>query len=112
MTRSRIDQKGFGVIEVLLVVVIVGAVAGIGTYVVRQKHHTDTLLTKASTTSAASTAAAPAAGTSASIDQITEQETQTEVSADHAGDAQVGVAATSANTAATNVGSAYNEANF
>jgi len=112
MTRSRIDQQGFGVVEALLVIVIVGAVASIGVYVVRQKNHTDTLLTKTNTTSAASTAAAPSAGTTASIDQLTEQETQTEVGVDHSADAQIGQDAVSANSAATNVGSAYNEANF
>jgi hypothetical protein len=112
MTRSRIDQKGFGVIEVLLLVVVIGAVAGIGVYVVSQKHHTSALLSKTNATSAVSTAAAPSAGTSASIDQLTEQETQTEVVADHSGDSQTTQDATSANTAASNVGSAYNEANF
>jgi cytoskeletal protein RodZ len=112
MTKSRIDQRGFGVVEALLVVVIVGAIAGIGVYVVRQKNHTDTLLNKTNTTGAASTVAAPSAGTTASVDQLTEQETQTEVSADHASDARVSQDATSANSAATNVGSAYNEANF
>ena len=110
--RSRIDQKGFGVIEVLLAVLIVGAVAGIGVYVVRQRSNTDTLLSKTDTTSSVSTAAVPSAGTTASIDQLTQQETQSEVSTDHAGDAQVGLDATSANNAASNVGNAYNEANF
>jgi hypothetical protein len=112
MTRSRIDQRGFGIVEALLILVVVGAIAGIGVYVIRQKNRTDTLLSKTNTTGAVSTAVTPSAGTTASIDQLTEQETQTEVGADHAADVQVGLDATSANSAATNVGSAYNEANF
>lgn len=105
MSRLRTDQKGFSMVEAVLVVVIVAAIAGVGLYVMKQKQQTN----KTVSSNSAATHANPPQGTSASVDQLTQQDAQTEAGVDHAADNQTGQDATSANSAVSNLGGAYNE---
>ena len=98
---------GFSAVEALLLLVIVGAIAGIGVYVVRQKDNANNTLSSGSVTQNK----APA-GTTGSIDQLTQQDAQTESGVDNSADATVQQNASSANGTVNNVGGAYNEASF
>lgn len=102
-------SAGFAIMEGLLILVIVAAIAGVGAYVLHQKHNADATLSSASSTPAQTIAPA---GTTASIDQLTQQDAQTEASVDNNSDSQTQQNASSANTSISNVGGAYNENNF
>ena len=108
MTRLQKSQQGFSAVETVLVVVILAAIVGVGYYVWHQGQSSTTLSDNGNSSK---TTKAPA-GTSASIDQLTTQDAQTETAADNAADGQTSQNATSANTALTNVGGAYNESNL
>lgn len=103
---------GFAVVEAVLVLVIVAGVIGAGAYVY-SAHHKKSTDTEASVTNTSSTTqAVPLNGTTSSIDQLTQQDAQSEANVDKSADAQSQSAATSANAAASNVGGAYNENNL
>lgn len=102
---------GFAVVEAVLVLVIVAGVIGAGAYVYSTHHKKST--TDASLTSSSSTnQAVPLNGTTSSINQLTQQDAQVEGNVDKSADAQSQATAASANTAASNVGGAYNENNL
>lgn len=99
---------GFALVETVLVLIILAAIVGVGLYVARQKSNVNGTLNN----SGSSTAAKAQAGTTASINQLTQQDAQTEASVDNSADNGTQQASTSANGAVSNVGGAYNEANF
>jgi len=105
----KLNNKGFGVLETALIIVVIAAVVGVGYYVVRQKHTAEATLSSNSNT--APQAKAPT-GTTASVDQLTQQDAKTEASADNTTDASLQQDSTSANTAINSLGGAYNEANY
>lgn len=104
---------GFAVLEGLLVLVIIGAIIGVGAYVVKVRHDVSKTTAVTTTTSAASpTATTAAPGTTASIDQITQQELQSESASISSNDTAYQQAATSDSSAASNLGGAYNATTF
>jgi len=110
MIRVKNNQSGFSAVEAVLVVVIIAAIAGVGYYVMRQKQTANDNLSGA--TSTTKQAAVTPTGTTANIDQLTQQDSQTEFGVDNSVDNQMGQDAASANTTVNNVGGAYNEANL
>jgi hypothetical protein len=106
-TKSK--TEGFAALEGLLLLVIAVAIVGVGAFVIHQKHSAEKTLSSSVTTSGQATAPT---GTTANIDQLTQQDAQTETSADNTADAGFQQAATGANGAVNNVGGAYNEANY
>jgi predicted metalloprotease len=100
-------QAGFAVVEAVLLVVLVAAIVGVGAFVVHQKHTADTTL--ASTNTSAGNAPT---GTTANIDQLTEQDADTESSVDNTADNSYQQAAVGPNASLSNVGGAYNESNY
>lgn len=108
LSSDKSGSAGFTLVETVLVLVILAAIVGVGVYVVRQKQNANSTL---SGTSSGLRTKAPA-GTSASIDQLTGQAAQTEAGADSSADNQTQQNATSANTAVSNVGGAYDEASL
>lgn len=101
-------QAGFSVVELLLVLVMVALLVGLGYlfYQRRQKAATTT------TTSTQSQTVAPTAGTTASIDSLTGQDASSESTIDQKHTSGEGTTAQSANSAAANVGGAYNESSL
>jgi len=99
-------SAGFAVVEALLIIVILAGIVGIGVYIMHQRQTTKT------TASGATSQTQAPAGTTSSIDQLTQQDAQTEAGTDSQADNQMQQDATSANSATSNVGGAYNEANL
>jgi hypothetical protein len=108
-SAHKANSSGFAAVEGLLVVVMIAAIVGIGAYVVHQKNSTDKTL---SSTSNSTPEAKPAAGTANSIDQITQQDAQTETGIDNTADSGIQQDSTAANAATNSVGGAYNENNL
>ena len=100
--NKRTPNAGIATAEMVMVLVVVAALIGIGAYVLHRN-----LAAKTSTT--ASTINAPAGGTTESIDQITANDAATEQQADKNADSRMQQDATSANSAVSNVGGAYDE---
>jgi FlaG/FlaF family flagellin (archaellin) len=104
--RGRI---GFTAIELLLMIAVVAIVGGlVYVYILRSNNSSNSATPTASTSQGVS---APA-GTTSSITQITEQDAQTEIGVDKSADSQTQQNADSANSAANDVGGAYNASNF
>lgn len=109
--RSKLgeNKQGFALVEGILLLVIVAAVIGVGVYVIHQKHKSEKTLASNSGTSAQTKAPA---GSTASVDQLTQQDSQTEASVDSSADGTAQQDAMSANSAVSNLGGAYNEASY
>lgn len=108
---SRQDQSGFAIVEAVLILVVIAAIAGVGYYVVNQnKQASKTLNSTASNSGANTQPAAP--GTTASIDQLTSANASAETSADNSADSQIQSNLNSTNSASNSVGGAYNENNL
>ena len=108
--RKQEGSDGFAVVEVVLILVIVAGVLGAGAYVYSKHHKVNTTATTANTaTTTASSQSVPLNGTTNSVQQLMQQEIQSETSADSSADAQNMQTVTNVNSAATNVGGAYNE---
>lgn len=108
LSKQEDKSAGFALIEMVLILVILTAIVGVGVYVMRQKQNANSTLS--SNGSALRTKAQP--GTAASIEQLTAQDAQTEAGVDSSADNQTQQDATSANTAVSNVGGAYDEASL
>ena len=106
-SRSKSASSGFAAIEALLLVVILAAVIGVGAYVLQQKKTVTKTL--AAPTVSSATPQASTSGAASSVEQLTQQETQTEAGYDNSADSQAQQADTSTVSAANNVGGAYNE---
>ena len=106
--KSKGKQGGFALLELVLLLVIVAAIVGVGLYVVNQKSTSDNTL---SGTGSGATAK-PAQGTTASVEQLTEQDANTEAGVDKSADGSTQQTATSADSSVNSLGGAYNEANY
>lgn len=116
------NQRGFAVIESLIVLVIILGLAGVGYYVYHRSHTTvartstskqtpkvGSISSTNPTVSAVQTAnTSTSAGLAASILQLTQQATQSDEAAYNSSDAQIQQNATSVDTPLSNVGGAYN----
>jgi cytoskeletal protein RodZ len=108
-TIKREGGAGFAIVEAVLIIVIILGVVGAGFYVYTKNHKNST---NNATTTASTTTNVPINGTTSSVDQAANAEAQSESSAETAADAQNQQVVTNANSAASNVGGAYNENNF
>jgi cytoskeletal protein RodZ len=115
------NDAGFAIIEALLIAVIIGAIAGVGMYVMKQKNAATATINSATTgtsnSTALSTSASPkpattATSTTSSISALTQQDAITEKAVDNSTDAATQTNTTSANSAISNVGGAYNATNL
>lgn len=102
MQRTENHSAGVAVVEAAAAMLILAVLVAGSVYVI---NHQPTGANTSTTTSA--TTAQP--GTTASIDQLTQNDAQVEQQADTNADTQAQQDALSANSAATNVGGAYNE---
>ncbi len=106
------NQTGFAIIEAVLILVIIGAVVGVGAYVLNAKKTVNKTLSSGTTTPAQQATPVLANGTTASIDQLTQQEAQSETAANNSGDSQLQQDSSSSNASVSNVGSSYNESSL
>lgn len=104
---SNRGQAGFTVVEAVLLLVLVAGVTGVGVYVAHQKHSANKTLTS----STASVGSAPA-GTTANVDQLTQQDANTESGVDNLADASYQQSVTGPNSSLSGMGGAYNEASY
>jgi flagellar basal body-associated protein FliL len=102
-TSNRSNSSGTALVEIAVTVLVLAVVIAGGVYVMNHRSVTPSSTNTSTTTPAAQT------GTTASIDQITQNDANTEQQADGSADAQTQQDALGANTAASNVGGAYNE---
>jgi len=118
LSKGPRAEAGFSMIDALLVLVIIGILVGVGAYVYKQNHKNVMSPTAAASTTATTTSPGSASstnsstnqtGTTAYINQLTQQEAESESSITSQNDNAESQAALSANSAATNVGGAYNE---
>jgi len=115
--HARYRNRGFALVEAVLIVLVIAALVGIGAYVVQ--HRTSTLNSSSTGNTSASnngsgsnSSAVPANGTTASVDALTQADANSESGVDTKADTQAQQDAGSANTAVSNVGGAYNETTF
>jgi len=101
-------QHGAAAFEVLAAIVVLVLIAGAGAYVVHRDHNSSKT-TNLGTLSSDGQATAAKPGTTSYIDEVTQQAAATEQNTDNSYDSQYQQAATSANTAMSNLGGAYNE---
>jgi type II secretory pathway pseudopilin PulG len=103
--KYKNKETGFAGLEALLVVFIVLVIAAMGVYVLH-RHSDDKLQSLSSANSSAPS------GTSESVSQITALDASSESNIDKSADSNYKQDASSSNSAASNVGGAYNEANY
>ncbi|MDB5176238.1 MAG: hypothetical protein JWM81_1096 [Candidatus Saccharibacteria bacterium] len=108
----RKSSSGFALVEALLVLVIIAIIAGVGAYVLHQKNSADATLSSEAKISSSQSPTTTASGTSASIDKLTQQDSQNEASVDSSSDGQIQQTSTSDSSTVSSVGSAYNENNL
>lgn len=102
-------EAGFSAIEFLLVVVVIGLLAGLGFMFYKRQHKS---VTPSSVTVSKTQTVAPTAGTAASIDSLTSQDAASESSIDQKHTSSESTTAQSSNAAAANLGGAYNESSL
>ena len=113
INSSRQNKSGgFAVVEACLVLVIIGAIVGIGYYVINQKNQANKTVSSSTLTTDGNTANPASAGTSASIDQLTQADAKSETSASTAADSQIQAQLSNVNSANSSVAGAYNENNL
>lgn len=100
MQRIKDKSAGMALVEAAVAVLVLGVIVAGSMYVINHR--------PASSSSTTNTVTAQP-GTTASIDQLTQNDAQTEQQASTKADAQVQQDALSANSATSNVGGAYNE---
>jgi uncharacterized protein (UPF0333 family) len=105
--KKNSKMAGFTIIEGLLILVLVVLIVGVGAYVIHKKGKKTTA---AASVSATNQAASP--GSTSSIEQITQQDAQSESNIDGAADSQIQSNLNSSNGSTSNVGGAYNENNL
>jgi len=107
-------QLGFSVVEFLLSLVVIAVLVGAG-YKIYHKHHTSSNLASTSSNGTSTPALNKNASVSTDVQTITNtlnQQADTEASTYTQSDSSDQSAATSVNSANSNLGGAYNEANF
>jgi uncharacterized protein (DUF927 family) len=108
MQRMKDNSAGMALVEAAVAVLVLAVIVAGSIYVIN--HRPADASTTASTTTTNTTSSQP--GTTASIDQLTQNDAQSEQQSATAGDAQTQQDALSANSAASNVGGAYDESTF
>ena len=110
LSSRKLETAGFSAIEGLLITIAIAAIVGVGGYVLHQKKIANGNLSSTSNGSATTqTTAQPVTGTTANLDQLTQQDGQTEAGVDSSADGQTSQNATSSNDAINNVGGSYDE---
>ena len=108
------SEDGFGAVEGLLVIVLIVIIAGAGILVFKNRKTADSLpqSENAVTTASSQVVDAKKIGTTDGVEQDNSNETAGEdsINASHTNSDQQNVA--SANSAASNIGGAYNESTF
>lgn len=110
MPKQDRSISGFALIETLLVLIIIGIIACVGYWVATQRTNNDTANNSSQNASANNPAAKP--GTLSAVDQIIQVDTQAENSIDSKYETADQSSALSANTAAKNLGGAYDESSL
>ncbi|HVS58756.1 MAG TPA: hypothetical protein VHD60_03385 [Candidatus Saccharimonadales bacterium] len=109
-TKKASYQAGFAFIEALLVLVVIGLLVGVGLYVAKQRQNVNSLSASTLGTSQdQKTKVTAKPGTAANVTELVEQSAQDEASISSQNDNAETQAALSANTAASNLGGAYDE---
>jgi len=106
--KSDRKQAGVAVFEVLAVVVVLALVVGAGMYVAH-KHKTPS---QAASNTSNSQTVTTKPGTTANVDQLVEQAASSEQTSASSYDTQYQQAATSSDSAMSNMGGAYNDSSF
>lgn len=106
--QKHSSSAGFAVVEFLLVVIIIGLLAGVTAYVVTQKHNSEAVLNAA--TNAESTHSTKAAqGTTESVQSTESESAQAEATASESTDTATSQAATSDQSSLNSMGGTYDE---
>jgi len=111
---KSINSKGFTAIEGALIVVVIVAVIGVGSYIINHDktvNKVNTVATK-NASSVSSSSNIPSNGTTSSISQLTQNDAQSENSVDNSFDTQVQSNLNSANISTNAVGGSYNASNL
>lgn len=107
--QGRQKQAGFAVIEAVLIIIIIGIVAGVGYWVLKQRQSNKSTATT-NNPQTQTTAIKP--GTTAAIDSVLAGEQNDEAKADNKAVNSVNTSVTQTQTSAAAIGDSYNEANF
>lgn len=102
---KSIKERGFSAIETVLIVVIVALIGGLGYWVYHQRQ------TK-KTTASQSVQTAKSSAASDQVDSLLQQDADDESNIDARHESSEQTTAQSADSAASNIGGAYNETNF
>ncbi len=107
------SEKGFSVIDTLIVLIVVAFVGATG-WMVYKNHHKAGLASTSNSTSASQAASLPPAlpGTIQAVDNITTESTNSSSTIDSQYTNSDQSAALSSNGAASNLGGSYNESSF
>lgn len=120
ISLKKMNGSGFAVLEAVLILVIIGAITGIGSYVLKQNNTKSSIDTSISTNepTAENIAATATVNTSKlsainstveDISSILEQDFKDEVDVDVSSDDDVEANSLSSNNEASDIGDAYNE---
>jgi len=114
MRQQRSEPTGFAPVETVLVLIIIGIIAGVGYWVATQRTNNNATTTASSSTapSVSNGKVTASTGTLTAIDQLTAIDGQDETKITSQYDGADQSAALTANNAASNIGGAYNEASF
>ena len=116
------NDSGFAVIESLLILIIIGAIVGIGSYVIHQKNAVKASLegTSSTTTTTPATQLTVAPASKLTTDNVTtqditktvEKDASTETSIDLSSDIEIVDNSTSSDKATNNIGDSIDETNL
>ncbi len=110
--KSKLGQAGFGAVEGLLILVIVGLLGGVGFYVYKQNNDAKSRLSNSSSSATATKSKVTADGTPESFDQMSQQESDNESSINDKYQNSDKQAVESANSATSSVGDSYDESSL
>jgi prepilin-type N-terminal cleavage/methylation domain-containing protein len=105
--QKPVKTNGFALVEFLLVVVIIGLLAGVTAYVVTQKNNSNKVFNTAVSSSEGTEKAAP--GTTGNIDDLTQADAASEQQAAAGNDSATQGAGSSDASTLNNLGGAYDE---
>ena len=101
------NQRGFALVEGVLILVIVAAIVGVGFFVWKQRKPATHAST--TTTSTVSQVAPAAVGTTAAVQQVLDQENTNEQKADSTATNGISDSNKSADSTTNSIGDSYNE---
>jgi uncharacterized protein HemX len=110
--KNKLGQAGFGAVEGLMILVIIALIGGVGFYVYKQKSNADSKLSSSVTSTPETKSKVTANGTPESVDQMNQQEADTEKSINDKYQNSDKQSVNSANSAVSGVGDSYNESNL